>query len=244
MRSMWSRVIVVCGAMSVAFVEPSPSRAQDIPVSLTPKLAREILLMRNPDILRVRENVAIARAGVIEARLWRNPHLDIFAERYPQFESNRGPVFQNSELTVRVGQPIEMGGKRAERRRVAEQDVEVARWLLQDTIRRAELELNIRYYRVVHTKAMFEITQEALRRFDEIARLTQLRHRQGEASGLDAMRVETAHPQYFDDLVEAEVALPSAKFALLELLGATDPACPLRRDREPGVSIARRGSGS
>ena len=209
-----------------------PARAQESPISastptqLTLEMATEILLARNPTILRERQNMVMARAGVTQARLRPNPEFEVTSESYPLFESNPGPFFQNNELIVRAGQPIEIAGKRRKRTLVAEQEVEVTQSMLQDTIRQLKLELKTRYYRVVLAKAELELAQEVLAQFDEIIRINQLRYRQGEISGLDLARVETERRRFFDDVVGAELALQNAKTALLELLGASDLSAP------------------
>lgn len=209
-----------------------PARAQEsqipasIPTQLTLEMATEILLARNPTILRERQNIAMARAGVTQARLRPNPELEVLSEDYPLFDSNPGPFFQKNGLTVRTGQPIELAGKRRKRTLVAEQEVEITQSLLQDTIRQLKLELKTRYYRVVLAKAELKLAQEVLAQFDEIIRINQSRYKQGEISGLDLARVETERRRFFDDLVAAELAVQNAKTALLELLGASDLSAP------------------
>jgi len=210
---------------------PLGVRAQELPPTvvsskLTLNLAMEILLTHNPTILRERENVAIARAGVVEARLRPNPQFELVSESYPLFESNPGPFFDRNEVIVRVGQPLEIAGKRRKRTRVAEQDVAVAESLLQDTIRQLKLELKTRYYRVVLAKAQSELAREVLTQFDEIIRLNQVRYEKGEVSGLDLARVQTERLRFFNDVVAAELQLQNAKTALLELLGAADLSAP------------------
>ena len=219
-------LLVLLGVMSMGSLPAHAQTPPQIPTQLTLELATEILLARNPTILRERQNIAMARAGVTQARLRPNPEVELTSESYPLFESNPGPFFQNNELIVRAGQPIEIGGKRGKRTRVAEQEVEVTQSLLQDTIRQLKLELKTRYYRVVLAKAEQELAQQVLAQFDEIIRINRLRFQQGEISGLDLARVETERRRFFDDVVAAELALQNAKTALLELLGASDLSAP------------------
>lgn len=213
-------------ALPASLPAQEPAAGPPIPTRLTLELAGEILLARNPTILRERQNVVMARAGVTQARLRPNPEFEVTSESYPLFESNPGPFFQNNELTVRAGQPIEIGGKRGKRTQVAEQEVQVTESLLQDTIRQVKLELKTRYYRVVLAKAELELARQVLTQFDEIIRINRLRYEQGEISGLDFARIETERRRFFDDVVAAELALQNAKTALLELLGARDLSAP------------------
>ena len=192
------------------------------PTRLTLHVAEEILLMRNPTLLRERQKVVTARAGVTQARLRPNPDFELVSESYPLFEPKPGPFFQRQELIARFGQNIETAGKRQKRTQVAEQGVTVAQSSLQDILRQLRLELRRRYFAVVLAKANLELSREILAQFDEIIRLNEARHRQGEISGLDLSRVQTERRRFFGDFVEAELQLRNANIALLELLGITD----------------------
>lgn len=204
-----------------------------IPVRLTLDMATEILLAKNPTILRERQNIAIARAGLLGARQLPNPELEISSESYPLFESNPGAFFKNNEAVVRVGQPIETAGKRKKRTLVAQQDLAVTESLLQDTIRQLKLELRTRYYRVVLAKSEYDLAREVLGQFDEIIRLNEARFQQGEVSGLELARVQTERLRFFNDLVSAETELRNQKTSLLELLGSSDMSAAV----EPAQSL-------
>ena len=156
------------------------SKESSIPGTLTLGVALEILLAKNPAILRERENLTLARANILSARQRPNPALEISSESYPLFESNPGPFFKNSEAVIRVGQPIETAGKRSKRILVAEQDLTATESLLQDTVRQGKLELRTRYYRVVLAKSEFELARGVLDQFDELIRLNEDRYKQGE----------------------------------------------------------------
>ncbi len=212
-------LLLLSGILLPQEVTPPPGM---VPARLTLDVATEILLIRNPILLRERQNIAMARAGVTQASLRPNPEFEVTSESYPLFESNPGPFFQNNELIVRAGQPIEVAGKRGKRTRVAEQDVEVAQSLLQDTIRQLRLELKTRYYRVVLAKADLELARQILTQFDKIILINQARYQQGEISGLELARTETERRRFSDDLVAADLALQNSRTALLELLGAGD----------------------
>ena len=210
-------LLIASGSSAQQTVTPA-----EIPTQLTLDLATEILLARNPAILRERQNVVIARAGVAGARLLPNPAFDLASESYPLFQANPGPFFQNDEMVIRIGQPLETAGKRGKRTQVAEQDVAIAQSFLQDTMRQVKLELRTRYFRVVLAKAENELAREVLSQFDEIIRLNETRFQRGEVSGLDLARVQTERLRFFNDQVSADVELQNSKTALLELLGATD----------------------
>ena len=214
---------VLFGFMSMAcpLAAQEAKEAQSVPTRLTLDLANDILLARNPTLLRERQNLVVARAGITDARLRPNPDFDLVSESYPLFESNPGPFFQRNELIVRVGQPIETAGKRGKRTRVAEQDLVAAEAFLHDTVRQLKLELRTRYYRIVLAQAEYDLARQILSQFDEIIRLNRARFEHGEVSGLDLARLETERLRFFNDMLAAELQLLNSKVALLELLGVS-----------------------
>ena len=193
-----------------------------VPPRLTLELAAEILLQRNPELLRERQNLTIMRANIMQAGLRPNPEFELGSESYPVFTSSPGPFFQRQELTARFGYTFETSRKRSKRTQVAELELAVAQPSLQDTVRQLRLELRRRYYSVLLAKANLALAQEGLAQFDEIIRLNEVRYRQGEISGLDLARVQTERLRFFSDSLEAELQLRNAKVALLELFGAPD----------------------
>ncbi len=217
-------LLFLVGIMFAQDVPPSPGV---VPTRLTLEMATEILLARNPIILRERQNIVAARGDVVSASRLPNPELDLSSESYPLFENSPGPFFNRQEGIVKVGQTIETAGKRRKRTAVAQQDVAVAESSLQDTIRQLKLEFRGRYYGVILAKAQHELATQILSQYDEILKLNEARYKQGEVSGLDFTRLQTERLRFFNDVVEARLQLRNAKTALLELLGADDVGADL-----------------
>lgn len=204
------------------------------PTRLTLDMATEILLQKSPILLRERQNVAIATAGVTEARQRPNPVLDVDSESYPLFEPKRGSFWNGQELSARVGQPIEMAGKRRKRTAVAEQELAVGKSSLQDVIRQLKFELKSRYYSAALAKSQHSLAQQVLDEFDKVLKVNEVRYKQGEISGFEFSRLQTERLRFFNDLVEADLQLRNANAALLELIGA-DPSA---KDFEVAEDIA------
>lgn len=218
-------VLVMIATVPVSsWSQQTPAELDAVPTQLTLPLATEILLLRNPVILRERQNIVAARGSLVSARKLPNPEIDISSESYPLFENDRGPFLNRQEGVLRMAQTIETAGKRRKRTAVAEQDVAVSESSLEDTIRQVKLELQGRYYGVVLAKAQYELAREILAQFDEILKLNEARYKQGEVSGLEFTRLHAERLRFFNDRVEAELQLKNTKVALLELLGANDLA--------------------
>lgn len=214
-------LLIVLNPTSLLSQEPTAPSA--VPARLTLGMATEILLARNPALLRERQNIAIARGNLTAARLRPNPTLDINSESYPLFEDRPGSFLNNQELTILAGQTIETAGKRRKRTAVAQQDVEVTSSSLQDVIRQLTLELKNRYFSVSLAKSQLGLAQQVLSEYDKVIKINEARYKEGEISGFEFSRLQTERLRFFNDQVEAELQLKNSKVALLEMLGA-DPS--------------------
>lgn len=211
--------VACCCFCALTFAQQPPPDS-DVPVRLTLATATEILLARNPTLLRERQDLAVARSNVAEATMRPNPEFDVSSESYPLFEPSPGPFLNRQEAVIRVGQTIETAGKRAKRTAVARQELVVSQSSLQDVIRQLKLELKTRYFAIVLAKAQYELAQQLLADYDRLLHVNEVRYKQGEISGFDWNRLQTERLRFFNDLVDAELQQKNAKLALLELLGS------------------------
>ena len=207
-------VPALAGAQQPA-LPPAPTR-------LSLEMATEILMARNPTLLRERQNIAAARGNLVTARQRPNPEFQLSSESYPLFESHAGSFLNNSENVLEVSQTIETAGKRRKRTAVAMQDLRVSESSLEDTVRQLKLELKNRYFAVSLAKAQYQLAQDVLGEYDRVLKVNEARYKQGEVSGFDFNRLQTERLRFFNDVVDSELQLKNAKAALLELLGA-DP---------------------
>jgi len=192
------------------------------PTRLSLEMATEILMARNPTLLRERQNIAVARGASVDAKKIPNPEFQLSSESYPLFQSNPGPFINNSETILEVSQTIETAGKRRKRTAVATQDVRVSESSLQDIIRQLQLEMKNRYFAVSLAKAQYDLAQQILSEYDKVVKVNEARYKQGEVSGFEFSRLQTERLRFFNDVIDSELQLKNSKAALLELLGA-DP---------------------
>jgi cobalt-zinc-cadmium efflux system outer membrane protein len=224
------RFNLICCCLLLCFTGFSPAflhaqqttAAAATPTRLSLEMATEILMARNPTLLRERQNIAAARGNLVTAQQRPNPEFQLSSESYPLFEPNPGPLINNSETILEVSQTIETGGKRGKRTAVATQDVRVSESSLRDVIRQLQLELKNRYFAVSLAKAQYDLAQQILSEYDKVVRVNEARYKQGEVSGFEFSRLQTERLRFFNDVIDSELQLKNSKAALLELLGA-DP---------------------
>ena len=205
-----------------AFLYAQQPTVPAVPTRLSLEMATEILMARNPTLLRERQNIAVARGALVDARKIPNPEFQLSSESYPLFQSNPGPFINNSETILEVSQTIETAGKRRKRTAIATQDVQVSESSLQDVVRQLKLELKSRYFAVSLAKAQYDLAQQILSEYDKVVKVNEARYKQGEVSGFEFSRLQTERLRFFSDVIDSELQLKNSKAALLELLGA-DP---------------------
>lgn len=219
------RLILLCVLLvSVVAINTTAQDAVTVPEQLRLTDALELAMRHNPILLRDRQNLAIANAGVRQARQFSNPELDLNSESYPLFESKPGTFWNNQELTFRAGQTIETAGKRSKRTQVAQQELRATGSDIQNTEREVRFELKRRYFAVVLAKSQLSLAQEILKQFDEVIRLNEARFKQGELSGLEMNRIRAERFRFYTDVLDSDLQVKNAKTALLELLGVADLA--------------------
>ena len=200
------------------------ARGQDlvVPARLTLEEALRLGNERNPTLAAARNSVEISEAQRIDARLRPNPAVSVDSENYPLFEPARPGFLNNQQLTVRVDQELELGGRRRLRTEAAETAVSAAEASFLDQRRRLDFDVRRAYFGIVLAKADLDAAQAALDEIDNVIRLNQARYEQGEISGGEVRRIQVERLKFVDDLFAAQLALRNARSELLALFNAPD----------------------
>lgn len=106
------------GASTSAIAEPEGE--------LTLRDALALALMHNPKLAATSWDVRIGEARTLQAGLLPNPEIEFEAEEVAGSGGRQG--FDASEMSIRLSQLIELGGKRSTRTRVAEIEGRLAGW--------------------------------------------------------------------------------------------------------------------
>lgn len=205
-------------------LQAAAGQAEPVPTQLDLKTAIELLRKNNPSLLRDQRSIAVAQSELRTARQIPNPALDVSSESYPAFEDRGGPFFNNQELVLRGSQTIETAGKRRKRAAVATSNVAVVENEVSNTRRSLELELKGRFFAALLAQQQLEVARQVASQFDAIVRVNAERYKQGEVSGLEYARIQAERSRFFNDLVEAELAVSNAKAAVAELIGLAPDA--------------------
>lgn len=175
-------------------------------------------LERNRQVSALRQGVAEAQGLLRQAGIRPAPTVEVSA-------ASGRPLATKGEEEFSAGYfyPVETGGKRGKRVRVAEKEVQLAEVELAERVRQIAAEIRSRFADAVAEQRKLDAIDRLLQTSREAVRLTQARVEQGDAAALDRdlLAVEVSR-------AEAQRAPILGRFtaALLDLrrLAALDPA--------------------
>jgi len=221
-RAWLLTMVALAGCLSLS-AQQVPSRPASDFLDLQGGVTEAELVTRalasNPTLLAQRQQIAMARGDVTQARLRQNPSLTLGGLK----EVNGG----DNAINVRGSLPLELFGRRARRTEVAENQEEVTQQGVADHERLLTGEVRMRFGQALAAIRDLMFVEQLLQVNRDFLRLMEDRAREGAVPSLDAdeTRVETNRIETLriDYQAKAEVAL----LALKETVGV-DPEEPIR----------------
>jgi cobalt-zinc-cadmium efflux system outer membrane protein len=164
--------------------------------------------------------VRVAEADLLQAGLRPNPELDFRAEDI----GVSGPVsgFQQAELTVELGQLIELGGKRAARIERAARGHELASWDYEVARIDVLARTTQAFVSVVVAQQQIALADENVRLAQAVVEAVSTRVRAGSTSTAELTKAEVARATSRVERDEARRALDSLRRQLAATWGATE----------------------
>ena len=209
-RSWLLMTAALAGSLSLSAQEAHPRPASDF---LDPRggVTEEELVTRalasNPTLLAERQQIAVAKGDVTQARLRQNPSLTLGGLK----EVNGG----DNAINVKGSLPLELFGRRARRTEVAENKEEATQQGVADHERLLTGEVRMRFGQALAAIRDLTFVDQLLQVNRDFLRLMEDRAREGAVPALDAdeirveaNRVETLRIDY---QAKAEVALLALK---------------------------------
>ena len=210
------------------------------------KKALEIALANNPRLKAARNEVEITEADRVDASKRLNPAFSAYFEDYRLFHSEIGPFFHTQEITVRLDQEIETGGKRKLRTHAAELRSQAQKAQTDNMVRALALEVRRAYFQAVLAQANLGSAETILQEIDRVIELNRTRFEKGDISGAELKRVEVERLRFVEDVFASKLALSNAKSTLLSLFGLSqvtpsfklsEPLAVVRRTANPADGI-------
>jgi len=203
----------------------APAEAPEPPGSrgtLTLQQALALSLLHNPDLAAHSWELRAREAEALQAGAFANPMLGAELENFAGAGQASG--FDNAEFTLQLSQFIELGGKRGERRSLAERTTDLA-WRTYDIERvRVFSETRGAFIAVLAAQDQLELAEELTRVAAEVLESITRRVRAGGTSPVEASRARVALQASGIEQIEHQRALDVARATLASQWGAVSVA--------------------
>lgn len=191
-------------------------------------------LAQNKSLQAAREQLRQAEARMTQARLRPNPSVDVSQSTDVVF-ANEG----ENGFAVTLAQPIEMGGKRMNRIRVAEAEIELAKAEIAESERQLIAQLRAAYLRAAETSARLSLLERTRGLNQQMVQVMNVRLASGDASRLDSHLLQAENNRVEAQRLQAEGQFTDVMFEIRRLAGIP-PSEPLSLNPRPAQALATR----
>lgn len=205
------------------------------PVSLSDALARGQDV--SPRIAKAKAELEAADGRAMQAGVRPNPVVSAEVENF----SGTGPyrTFGQTETTVAVSQPFELGGKRRARREVAAADRAIARIALRKAEADLSFDIIVSHAELRAAEERAVLARQVLARAVELARIAETLVDVGRDPPLTGLRADALLAEAKAGKLRAEAELLSARQRLALLIGSEDPELSAAvQDMAPSLALA------
>ena len=183
--------------------------------------ALALTLMHNPKLAATSWEVRVAEAQTLQAGLLPNPEIEFEAVEVAG-SGGRGR-FRGAEMSIRLSQLVELGGKRSARTRVSEIEGRLAGWG-HETERLAVLtDTTLGFIDILAAQERLRLTEELLSLSEKTLATVTERVNAGKVSPLAKTKAEVELANNRIELQKAESELRSARKRLASVWGSTAP---------------------
>ena len=161
--------------------------------------AKARLMRANLSLLATYYNINIAKAGVIQARVWANPYFVFNGDLYSN-EENEYFNFRNQHL-LQIEQTFSYAGKHTNTVKLARVGVEMAEKQMEDVLRSLLFEMGNTYSELAALQAKQILYQQVIFSYDRLMAATRKQLEVGAISLTEALRLESEYVTVKTDAV-------------------------------------------
>ena len=188
--------------------------AQERLSALTLEQALRLASETNPNVRAKEFELKAVGAGEITAGLRPNPTANFLAEQFGGASSA-----SQTQYTINIGQPIELGGKRQRRIDSATAQTKVTSHQLADLRRQIDFQVKKSFTDILVARESAALAEQNLAALDDLEKVQRLRADKGDLSGLELLRIQVQRYGLERDAADARQALTAGKIALRALVG-------------------------
>ncbi len=193
------------------------------PVSLQDAVA--LALLHNPALAAFAWETRAREARILQAGTPPNPTVSVLAEDIGGAQLSAGTVRQplQPQATIQLGQVIELGGKRAARRRLATVDRDLAGWDYETARIDVLTEVSRTFTDVLAAQDTVALTEETTRLVEQVQQSVGARVAAGVASPIEDTRATVALAAVRVESARARRVLEASRTRLALLWGSSPP---------------------
>lgn len=183
-----SWIYLMLSAISV-YAQPNSSSSADTVLSIQEAKAR--LINVNLSLLAAYYDINIAKAAVIQARVWNNPYFIFNGELYSN-EENEYLHFRNQHL-LQIEQTFSIAGKHTNTVKLARIGVEMAEVQMEDVLRSLLFEVSNTYSDLAALQEKQSLYQQVINSYERLMTATRRQLDVGAISLAEALRLESEY---------------------------------------------------
>jgi len=213
-------IFIVFFLMAVWFLEPFPAKGEEIALDR----ALQLFYQNNYDIIIHRYEVDKAQGEYVGAKLLPNPTLSL-----NYIGLNTGlTASDNTQMTFRLDQLIELGGKRGFRIQSAAEGLEAAKLSHQEIIRNLLIGFYSTYLNLLLGELNTEFAAEEIKRYNQVYEISTKRHQSGFLSLLEYTKHRLARIELENNFLQLKNQYRNDLESFNLLLGGQGSFKPLR----------------
>jgi cobalt-zinc-cadmium efflux system outer membrane protein len=193
-----------------------------------------LAVSRSPELGVFPYELRAADALALQVGLRPNPELEVEIEEFAGSGDRSG--FDGAETSVRIGQPIELGGKRAKRVRVAQLDRELTQWDYESARLDVIRDATQAFIAVVAAQDRLALAQKVVELSQQAHSAVAQRIEAGRDPPVDELRASVVLSTSRIELQKAERALRTARWNLAAVWGGRGAAFERAADDLDGIA--------
>lgn len=164
--------------------------AQQSALTLTLKDAEHRFLERNLSLLAEHYNVDMARAQVMQAKLFDNPVFSFSQNVYNGLNGKYFYIGKQGEFTAEIEQAISIAGQRNQRIRLEKANMQKSVYQLEEVLRTLHSELNSNFAEIYFSSKSLDVYSKEITSLEQLLAAMKMQQLKGNVSLLEASRVE------------------------------------------------------
>ncbi len=209
------KIRCVVGTLCVLTLAASGGVAAQAPLTrLSLDDAVSLATRANPTIRAKEFEHQAVTANEITAGLRPNPTANFLAEQF-----GGASDASQTQYTLSVGQPVELGGKRQRRIDSARAATRVTGHELDDVRRQIIFQVKKSFTDALAARESLTLAEQNLQALDELERIQRFRAERGDISELELLRIQVQRFAFERDAADARQALKVARIALRAAVG-------------------------